>query len=275
MLFGLIALLTGGAVFAVLWPLAQKSALQNEGAAPDVAFYKAKLDEIVREAESDLLSPQEAEAARTEAARRLLKAADAIAPQKPLAPEANAAQFRVRSVAVAALIVIPVLSIGLYAVLGHPSWPDQPLSARLDVPPEKLNLAAAIAKVEVHLLHDPNDGRGYEVLIPAYLNVGRFDDAAHAADMAVQLLGATPERKTIYGETLVFAAHGVVTETARKLFAEAASANPPDLKAMYFVGLAAAQDGDKKAATAEWQALLAKLPKGEPLANDVQSRLAA
>ncbi len=279
MLFGLIALLTGAAVFAVLWPLARKPDPQNAGSAPDVAFYKAKLDEIAREAESELLSPQEAEAARTEAARRLLKAADESVPQKPLTPKtdvsAGAAQLRVRLVALAALIVIPALSLGLYAVLGHPSWPDVPLSARLDVPPEKLSLAAAIAKVEVHLLHNPDDGRGYEVLVPAYLNVGRLDDAAHAADMAMQLLGATPERKTIYGETLVFAAHGVVTETARKLFAEAAVANPPELKAMYFLGLAAAQDGDKTAAESEWQALLAKLPKGEPLANDVEARLAA
>ncbi|MGA3302779.1 MAG: c-type cytochrome biogenesis protein CcmI [Methylovirgula sp.] len=279
MLFGLIALLTGAAVFAVLWPLARKPDPQNVGSAPDVAFYKAKLDEIAREAESELLSPPEAEAARTEAARRLLKAADESVPHKPLAPKtgvsAGAAQLRVRLVALAALIVIPALSLGLYAVLGHPSWPDAPLSARLDVPPEKLSLAAAIAKVEVHLLHDPNDGRGYEVLVPAYLNVGRLDDAAHAADMAMQLLGATPERKTIYGETLVFAAHGVVTEMARKLFAEAAAANPPELKAMYFLGLAAAQDGDKKAAASEWQALLSKLPKGEPFASDVEARLAA
>ncbi len=275
MLFGFIAHLTGAAVFAVLWPLARKPDPQNVGSAPDVAFYKAKLDEIAREAKSELLSPQEAEAARTEAARRLLKAADECTPQKPLAPTAAAAQLRVRVVAVAALIAIPALSLGLYAVIGHPSWPDVPLSARLDVPPEKLSLAAAIAKVEVHLLHNPDDGRGYEVLVPAYLNVGRLDDAAHAADMAMQLLGATPERKTIYGETLVFAAHGVVTEMARKLFAEAAAANPPELKALYFLGLAAAQDGDKKAAASEWQALLSKLPKGEPLANDVAARLAA
>ena len=76
MLFGLFALLTGAAVFAILWPLAKKPRAAADKSAPDVAFYKAKLAEIERETASDLLSKPEAEAARAEAARRLLRAAD-------------------------------------------------------------------------------------------------------------------------------------------------------------------------------------------------------
>src|SRR5579863_2820884 len=272
MLFGLIALLTGAAVFAILWPLARKPHPQDVGATADVAFYKAKLDEIERETQNHLLSPDEAEAARTEAARRLLHAAAETKLEKPAKASP---QLRLRVTAGAALVLVPALSLGLYAAVGRPAMPDDPLSARLDVAPEKLSLAAAIAKVEVHLLHNPNDGRGYEVLIPAYLNVGRLDDAAHAAAMAMQLLGATPERKTIYGETLVYAAHGVVTEKARKLFTEAAAADPPQLKAIFFLGLAAAQDGDKAKAKDYWQRVYAKMPKGSPLSDEVQARLAA
>jgi cytochrome c-type biogenesis protein CcmH len=275
MLFGLIALLTGAAVFAILWPLARKPHPQDAAATPDVVFYKAKLAEIERETKTHLLSADEAEAARTEAARRLLRAADDAKPDKTFDAAKASPQFRSRATAVIALVLVPVLSLGLYAALGHPAMPDDPLSARLDVAPEQLSLAAAIAKVEVHLLHNPNDGRGYEVLIPAYLNVGRLDDAAHAAAMAMQLLGATPERETVYGETLVYAAHGVVTEAARKLFAEAAAVEPPQFKALYFLGLAAAQDGDKAKAKDYWQRVYTKMPKGSPLSDEVQARLAA
>jgi cytochrome c-type biogenesis protein CcmH len=276
MLFGLFALLTGAAVFAILWPLAgaPRDGAGRSGA--DVAFYKAKLAEIAREKADALLSPQEAEAARTEAARRLLQAAEVSAPiGQDSKPAPAASLLRTRLVAVLALILVPGVSFGLYALLGHPAWPDDPLAARLNISPQKMSLAAAIAKVEVHLLHDPEDGRGYEVLVPAYLSVGRFDDAVRAASLAMQKLGATPQRVTIYGETLVYAANGIVTEAARKMFEKAAAADPPSPKALYFLGLAAAQDGNKELALAHWQKLLALIPKGEPLSNDVAARIAA
>ena len=47
MLWSLFALLTGGAVFAILWPLARPA--RREATAPDVAFYQAKLEEIARD----------------------------------------------------------------------------------------------------------------------------------------------------------------------------------------------------------------------------------
>lgn len=270
MLWGLIALLTGAAVFAILWPLARKPGGAVSRAAPDVAFYQAKLEEIAREVDGELLSAQEAEAARTEAARRLLRAADGGA-----LPAKAASRFRTRFVAVLALVVVPALSLGLYALIGHPNWPDDPLAARLNVAPKNMSLAAAIAKVEAHLLRHPDDGRGYEVLVPAYMGVGRLADAVRAAAMAMQKLGPTPQRETIYGETLVYAANGVVTEDARKFFAHAAAADPPPLKALFFLGLAAAQDGDKARALGYWQKLLALVPQGGSGRADLEARIAA
>jgi len=270
MLWSLFALLTGAAVFAILWPLARKPRGLAAHVAPDVAFYKAKLAEIDREAEGAILSSSEAEAARTEAARRLLRAADA----GPL-PEKGRSQTRVRLVSVLALILVPALSLGLYLRLGHPSLPDDPLSARLNVPPQNLTLAAAVAKVEAHLLRNPNDGRGYEVLVPAYLSLGRIADAQRAAALAMQKLGATPERETMYGMTLVYGANGIVTEAARKLFTHAATANPPPIKAEFFLGLAAAQDGDKAKALSYWNAVLPRLPKGSGAYNDLETRIAS
>ena len=270
MLWGLIALLTGAAVFAILWPLARKPAGAVARAAPDVAFYEAKLEEIAREVDSDLLSTQEAEAARTEAARRLLRVAESGA-----LPTKAASHVRVRLVAVFALIAVPAMSLGLYAMLGHPSWPDDPLAARLDSAPGNMSLAAAVAKVEAHLLRHPDDGRGYEVLVPAYMKLGRLADAVRAAGTAMQKLGATPQRETIFGETLVYAANGVVTEDARKLFAQAAAADRPPAKALFFLGLAAAQDGNKESALSYWQTLLERVPQDAPGRADLEARIAA
>lgn len=279
MLFGLFALLTGLAVFAILWPLSRRMQGPADRPAADVAFYKAKLAEIDRESASHLLSAEEAEAAKTEAARRLLRAADthpaAKAASEKTAAKPASARFRLQFTAVAALALVPLLSFGLYTYLGHPAWPDEPLAARLDTPGQKMTLAEAVAKVEAHLLKDPNDGRGYEVLAPAYLGLGRYDDAVRAAGLAIQKLGATPERQTVYGETLVYSANGIVTEDARKLFQEAAKANPPPLKALYFLGLAANEDGDKAKALSYWQRLATMLPQGSGARADLEARIAA
>jgi cytochrome c-type biogenesis protein CcmH len=266
MLWAIFALLTGAAVLAVLWPLAKPV---RKAASPDVAFYRAKLDEIECDAEFATISPQDAEVARTEAARQLIAAAE----KGEIKPTA-VSPLRPRLVAIVALVFVPVLTLSLYGALGHPDWPDEPVEARLNAPVQSLDINAAIAKVEAHLAQHPEDGLGYEVLVPAYLRLGRIEDAVHAAQMALQKLGENPQRLTAYGETLVFANNGIVTEQARQLFTQAL-AKGSEPKALFFLGLAASQEGDKVGARAYWQKLLAQSPPDAPWRTDLQTRLAA
>jgi cytochrome c-type biogenesis protein CcmH len=266
MLWGIFALLTGAAVLAVLWPLAKPVGRADS---PDVAFYRAKLEEIERDTELATISPQDADAAKTEAARQLLAASEK-GEMKP----SGSSRLRRRLAAIVALVFIPVLALGLYSALGHPDWPDEPLEARLNAPAQSLDINAAIAKVEAHLAQHPEDGLGYEVLVPAYLRLGRIEDAVHAAQMALQKLGENPERLTAYGETLVFANSGIVTQEAHQLFARAVAAGP-EPKALFFLGLAALQEGDKASARRYWEQLLAQSPPNAPWRSDLEARLAA
>ncbi len=233
-------------------------------------LYRAKLEEIERDAELAAISPQDAEAAKTEAARQLLAAAEKDEPK----PTFGASPMRPRLVAIVALVFVPGLALGLYGYLGHPDWPDEPLEARLNAPAESMDINAAIAKVEAHLAQHPDDGLGYEVLVPAYLRLGRIEDAVHAAQMALQKLGDNPQRLTAYGETLVFANDGIVTEQARQLFVRALAAGS-EPKALFFLGLAASQEGDKTTARNYWQKLLAQSPPDAPWRSDLTARLAA
>src|SRR3712207_6459110 len=75
-IWAVFALMTGAAVMAVLWPLSRRPA-SPDTADPDTRFYRDQLAEIERDQKRGLLSVVEAEAARTEAARRLLRAAEA------------------------------------------------------------------------------------------------------------------------------------------------------------------------------------------------------
>ena len=46
---------------------------------------------------------------------------------------------------------------------------------------------ALVAQVEAHLARNPEDGRGWEVIAPVYLRLGRFDDAVKARRNALRL----------------------------------------------------------------------------------------
>ena len=184
MLWFVFAVLTGVALFSVVWPFVRAPRGQSRNAIA-IAFYKDQLAAIDRDAAEGLVDPADAEGAKAEAGRRLLAAAEAAEPS--VATTGRAARF----VWMAALIFVPALALGLYSVIGHPSLPDLPLSARLKESPGRMDLMAAIAKVEAHLAQNPQDGRGYEVLAPVYLRLGRYDDAVAAAAAALRLLGET------------------------------------------------------------------------------------
>lgn len=268
MLWFAFALLTGVAVLSVIWPLVRTPQGLSRNAI-DIAFYKERLAAIERDAGDGLVAATDAEAAKAEAGRRLLAVADA--PAQPAAASGRSARYA----AAAAFVFVPAVAAGLYMLVGDAGRPDLPLSARLAQSPRHMDLAAAIAKIEAHLAQNPEDGRGYEVLAPVYLRLGRYDDAVSAAAAASRLLGETPARQAQYGEALVAAADGAVTPKARQAF-EAASAKDPSLPLpRFFIGLAAAQDGDKPRAKEIWDALLKEAPADAPWTVTVRQQIAA
>jgi cytochrome c-type biogenesis protein CcmH len=263
-----VALMTAAAVWAVLWPLARRGRDLRSGS--DVAVYRDQLAEIQRDRAAGLIGENEAAGAQVEISRRLIAAADAQA-----APPADAASatWRRRAVAVAALILLPLGAATLYLALGSPSLPDQPLAARVAGARGNPSIDTLIAQVEDHLSGHPEDGRGWEVIAPVYLRLGRFDDAVKARRNALKLNGATAERESALGEALVFAANGVVTAEAKAAFEQAIALDANGVQARYFLGLAAEQDGDRTQAAATWRALIAAAPPDAPWLDLLRSAL--
>jgi len=267
MLWAIFAVLTGLAVLSILWPLSRTPRGASRGAT-ELALYKAQLAEIDKDAALGLVGPEDVQGAKAEAARRLMAHAD-----EPAGKPMMGSGWAVRFASVAVLIFVPALAFGLYAMIGRPGLPDLPLSARLDSSPARMELMAGVAKIEAHLAQDPQDGRGYEVLAPVYLRMGRADDAARAYGAALRLLGETPDRLARYGEALVFAARGAVTPQARQAF-EAAAKDPSLVKPRFFLGLAAEQDGDNVRAREIWEGLLAAATGDPPWAQALRERIA-
>jgi len=268
MLWLAVAVMTGAAILAVLWPLVRRSAPLRAGS--DVAVYRDQLEEVERDRAAGLIDEQEASAARVEVSRRLIAAASLSR-----VPEEGVEHARGRrgTVAVAVLTVLPLAAVGLYLLLGSPMLPDQPLAPRLAAARGNQTIEALVAQVEAHLARNPDEGRGWEVIAPVYVRLGRFEDAVKARRNALRLNGETAARVAALGETLVLAAGGMVTTEAKALFERAVALDPAELQAQYFLGLAAEQEGDRAAAAGIWRRMLAAAPADAPWAAFVRDAL--
>jgi cytochrome c-type biogenesis protein CcmH len=264
-----VALMTAAAILAVLWPLGRGRAVGASGS--DVAVYRDQLAEIERDRAAGRIGEPEAEAARVEVSRRLLAAADKTSAD--LAESPSAAPWRRRVAAIAALIALPVGALAVYLALGSPGMPGEPLAARLQAPPDQRSLATLVGQVETHLARNPEDGRGWEVLAPVYLRLGRFDEAVKARRNALRLLGASATREADLGEALVASQNGIVTAEAKTSFDRALALDANDVRSRFFLGLAAEQDGRPAEAASTWRKLVAEAPAGAPWAEFVQQAL--
>lgn len=271
-LYLILALMTAAAVFAVLWPLSGRPQSEAADEAPDVAVYRDQIEEIERDRRAGLIADAEAEAARLEISRRLLAAAESAEKAPP--KQAAAPLSRRRAAALVALLMLPALSAALYIRWGSPQLPGAPLAERMSAAPERRSLESMVAQVEAHLEKNPDDGQGWQVLAPVYMRAGRFNDAVRARANTIRLLGSSADREADLGEAQVAAANGVVTADAKATFDRALKADAANLKARYFVGLAAEQDGQPAEAARIWRAMLEGAPPNAPFRPLVQQSLA-
>jgi len=263
------ALMTAAAIFAVLYPLSRRRAAPGGS---DVAVYRDQLAEIDRDRTAGLIADAEAEAAKVEVSRRLIAAADA-AEAEPARP-ADTSLWRRRAAALAGIVLLPIGAAALYLTLGSPQMPGEPLVARLRAIHEDKSIGALVSQVEAHLERNPNDLRGYEVLAPVYLQLGRFDDAVRAQRKILALGGESAERQADLGVALMAAANGVVTDEAKAAFDRAQQLDPRDPKSKFYIGVAAEQDGERAKAAEIWRGMLAKAPANAPWIATVREALA-
>jgi cytochrome c-type biogenesis protein CcmH len=259
--------MTAAAILAVLWPLSRPTGVRGGSGA---AVYRDQLDEIQRDSASGLIGEAEAHAARTEVSRRLIAATERAEGRS----DAGGRVWRRRAAAVAAFIVVPIVGGGLYFKHGSPQLPGEPLAQRQSGVLDGRPIASLIARAEAHLEREPNDGRGWEVLAPVYLRLGRADDAVKARRNALRLNGETAARQSDLGEAIVEAANGVVTAEAKQSFERALALEPQELKSRFYSGLAAEQDGNPSKASEIWRGMLTEAPAEAPWVPMVRESLA-
>ncbi len=250
LLWAILACLTVVVLYGLLRPLAGGRADDPARAAFDAAVYRDQLAEIDADRARGLIGEAEAEAARLEIARRLL-AADAGKD----AAAGNGSGLAIKAAMIGVTILLPLAALGLYLSYGSPRLPDQPLASRLQDPANEQNLAALVARVEARLRAHPEEGEGWEVIAPVYMNWRRYGDAAQAYAQAARLLGPSAKRLSGLGQALVLKNDGVVTEDARKALEESLVHDPTLLEPRILLTIAKQQDGKYAEAIQDWRSL--------------------
>jgi len=270
MLFWIIAAaLTLGACMAVLAPFSRLRAEVARDEDHDLEVYRDQLGELERDAARGLIATAEAEQARAEIGRRILKV-DAERKERPARGEGSSFT---RYASLAAVLAVPLLSWGIYAGIGSPGMPGQPLEARMAQNSGEATMAQLVAQAEAFLAENPEDVRGWEVLAPVYLQMGRGGDAVVAFRNAMRLDGETAMRQTGLGEALVATAGGTVTFEAQQAFEQALVLDPGNVRARFFLASGYMQDGRSQDAVSIWQSLAAELPGDSPWRGAVREAL--
>jgi cytochrome c-type biogenesis protein CcmH len=269
----ILALMTVAAIVAVVWPLVRHGVTTRSGS--DVVVYRDQLEEVERDRAAGLIGKTEADAARVEISRRLLAAADA-AKSAPQASAATPAAWRRWAVAVVSLLLLPAGAAGLYLRLGSPGLASEPLAARMEAPAgnKQQSIEKLVAQVEQHLQRNPKDGRGWEVLAPVYMQLGRYTASVNAWRNAIKLLGDNADREADLGEALTAEANGIVTNDAKAAFVRSVTLDSTTVTARYYLGLAAEQDGKREQAATIWRDLIAAAPPGAKWVSTVRTALA-
>lgn len=270
----LVAGLVAAVTLAITRPL-MRPAPQPAGAADaDIAVYKDQLKEIATDEARGTLAAAEAEGARAEIARRLLRATQ----DNPKTESAQRGSDRNRfilPVSILTSVALPAVSLGLYLAYGAPGMPAQPLSERIAEATDANKPNDLVAKVEERLREHPEDGTGWDVIAPVYYAMGRYTDAASAYQNALRLVGENPRRLQGFANARIRIENGIVPEDARKALERILVIAPNSVEPQIWLALAKEQDGRLAEAAADYKKLITEAPADAPWRKPLEERLAS
>ncbi|MEM1234609.1 MAG: c-type cytochrome biogenesis protein CcmI [Pseudomonadota bacterium] len=292
--FWAIAILLAAAILLVLARTALGAGRVEAPARKDIEIYKAQLAEVERDLERGVVSEADAEALRTEIARRLL-AADAEA--------ADAGQDAQRAplwgtVALGAGALAGAFA--LYFTLGAPGYGDMPLASRLaaledraatrpsqavaqraylataprpDVDP---SFEALVADLRAAVAERPEELEGLALLARNEAALGNYAAAIAAQEALIAAKGQTDaaDHRDL-AELMIVATGFYVSPEAETELRIALSMDPNDGAALYFLGLMFQQAGRYDRTFALWQPLLEGSPPSAPWVPLIRGQIPA
>ncbi len=282
-----LIILISGITFAALIFSARRNSSQEpgEGTEPPEDFvdddiqkteehFKLQLAGIEADLKVGKLNEIDAENAKAELARELLH-------HRALLKNAvKAVEKPWTGIALVGASVLTIgVAIGFYLILGTPDDTvlvrvgDMQAQAQAQVEMGE-EFEAALAKVETQMRIDPEDVQGWQVLAPAYIRAGRFDDAVNAYRKIVELAPLTADTQTDLAEALLMSGQEEDLNEVMSLLGAAVNMDPTHARSRFYLAAEATRSADWDTAIKHWEELLALGDGTEPWYDTAQSGLA-
>jgi cytochrome c-type biogenesis protein CcmH len=265
LLFVTLAVL--GTVLSPLWQHAGGRLLTR--ARYDRAVYRDQLAEVERDLARGIVRPDDAAAARREIERRILAAAD----------ESEAPAVSASKPALAAIlgVVAAAFAFVLYLALGSPNMPEVPMAKGGPPPAQDAAIENMVAGLATQLHDNPKNLQGWLMLGRSYAVLGENAKAADAYDHALQLKPDDPDIALSEAAALLAGLKigDPVPTRAVALLRTVMTKEPDQPMALWFLGLAAAQQRDFVDARDYWHHLLRVIPADAPERTTVTEALNA
>ncbi|WP_417316707.1 c-type cytochrome biogenesis protein CcmI [Emcibacter sp.] len=264
----LMAALLVLALAFVLVPLF-RSVRRQKDEHPDRAVYRAQLAELEEDVAEGRLSGEEAETARLEIQRRLLKAADR-----------QDTETASRTPATGKVILIAGLMMAcaaLYLEVGTPGMPDFPTEkedAAAEGDEGHQKLLEFVAKIKARLAEDPSSKVGWMALGQFENRLGNYPASAAAFENAWELDPGNFDLMLMYMESLIVLSDGKMSPASLYMLEKVLAQNPDHPGVQYYVGLTDYQAGKKREALGRWKSIVAQSAPDAPWTRQMNEVIA-
>ncbi|OZY62093.1 c-type cytochrome biogenesis protein CcmI [Pseudomonas fragi] len=224
---------------------------EEDRTALNVALYQERVAELQAQREEGVLTAEQFETGRAEAARELLADTEGVAPGR--------VSSLGKAIPLLAAVLVPVLGLSLYLHFGSSDKVE--LTREFSKPPQSLE--EMVARLERAAAAQPDSAEGLYFLGRAYMAQNRPADAARVFERAANLAGRQPELLGQWAQAQYFADDKKWSDKIQALTDEALKADPKEVTSLGLLGIAAFEDQRFEQAIGYWQRLMTELPEGD------------
>lgn len=269
-------LLLAGALMFVLPPLLVRStgSLRADRGEINLAVHRDQLAELEADLRAGAIERAQYDSARREIEQRALDDAGAQVPAQA-APVRSGNPGRWSALVVG--LAVPLLAVGLYALLGNPAGLERQVAAppapaaKHALTPEQI--AQMVEQLAARLREKPDDAEGWAMLARSYGVLRRYEDAVGAYAAAAKLAGDNPQLLADYADMLALTRGRKLAGEPYALIKRALAVDPRHVKALALAGTAEFESGNFEAAIAHWQRIVAIVPPESDVARSIDGSI--
>ena len=224
---------------------------EEDRTALNVALYQERVAELQAQREEGVLTAEQFETGRAEAARELLADTEGVAPGR--------VSSLGKAIPLLTAALVPVLGLSLYLHFGSSDKVE--LTREFSQPPQSLE--EMVARLERAAAAQPDSAEGLYFLGRAYMAQNRPAEAARVFERAANLAGRQPELLGQWAQAQYFADDKKWSDKIQALTDEALKADPKEVTSLGLLGIAAFEDQRFEQAIGYWQRLMTELPEGD------------